>query len=112
MVFRPQVFQSKVFNQFITGITAQKTVQDVIENYEVGLSEKLTADGFKAISWFSEHNGSVLPAWNDKNLTVHPVFLIKHGTPVIKKKVLIRTAGIWRNPLYLQDIAPFVSTES
>ena len=106
MVFRPQVFQSKVFNQFITGITAQKTVQDVIENYEVGLSEKLTADGFKAISWFSEHNGSVLPVWNDKNLTVHPVFLIKHGTPVIKKKSFDPDSGyLEKSPLFTRYCA-------
>lgn len=106
MVFRPQVFQSKVFNQFITDITAQKTVQDVIENYEVGLSEKLTADGFKAISWFSEHNGSVLPVWNDKNLTVHPVFLIKHGTPVIKKKSFDPDSGyLEKSPLFTRYCA-------
>lgn len=86
MVFRPQVFQSKVFNQFITGITAQKTVQDVIENYEVGLSETLINAQYTYKSYIPYPEQYPLPLRGATNLTACPVWMIKQGSPLVKKK--------------------------
>lgn len=86
MVFRPQVFQSKVFNQFITGITAQKTVQDVIENYEVGLSETLINAQYAYKSYIPYPEQYPLPLRGATNLTACPVWMIRQGAPIVKKK--------------------------
>lgn len=110
MVFRPQVFQSKVFNQFITGITAQKTVQDVIENYEVGLSETLINAQYTYKSYIPYPEQYPLPLRGATNLTACPVWMIKQGSPLVKKKSfkekISNEEGFFKLRKMIQNINP------
>lgn len=47
IVFKPQVFESDVFDNFITSIKKEKTKEEVIVYYEVGLTKLLVENGFK-----------------------------------------------------------------
>ncbi len=47
VVFKPQVFKSKVFDDFVNSIKKKETKEEVIAYYEVGLSKLLIEKGFK-----------------------------------------------------------------
>jgi lipopolysaccharide biosynthesis protein len=48
VVFKKSVFSSPVFSKFFEGIADRKNKLDIISQYEVGLSQKLIKNGFKA----------------------------------------------------------------
>lgn len=48
LVFRPQVFNSPVFMNFINSITHQEDKAEIIYKYEIGLSKLLRMSGFKS----------------------------------------------------------------
>ncbi len=56
LVFRKSVFLSEVFDNFIKSVTVQKTKDDVIQKYEVGLSSMLFKNGFKSSSFIDVHS--------------------------------------------------------
>lgn len=90
MVFRRKVFESDVFYKFFENVVAEKNVNDVILNYEIGLSKTLFENGFKAEAYIKYPNEGEYPltiAKGCKNLTLFPCWLIKQGSPLIKKKV-------------------------
>lgn len=93
MVFRPRVFNSEVFYNFIKNIKAQKDVFDVIQNYELGLSQILFENKFIAESYIGYPKFGVYPLTLEKgfkNLTAAPVWLMEKGCPIIKKKAFIQ----------------------
>ena len=47
IVFKPSVFLSEVFDNFVNSITKQKSKQEVIAYYEVQMTAKLSEAGFK-----------------------------------------------------------------
>ena len=95
LVLRPQVFNSEVFHRFINGICRQQNVDDVIQNYEIGLSRLLHEAGFASASYIAYPH----PPKKHSNLTAHPIWLIKQGCPLLKKKALrlaeANMEGIW-----------------
>lgn len=86
MVFHPQVFKSPVFQNFMANITAQKTVLEVIAKYEIGLSQILTKAHFSYKSYIPYPKQFPLPLKGAKNLTSCPVWMVKQGSPLVKKK--------------------------
>ncbi|MDO4184680.1 MAG: rhamnan synthesis F family protein, partial [Rhodospirillales bacterium] len=85
LVFKPQVFRSKVFTNFIRNIRRQNTVQEVIIKYEVGLSSVLFQQGFVGDTYL-EYDGenSIL----SHNQTVFPIKMMKNKSPLVKVKAL------------------------
>ena len=47
VVFKPKVFKSEVFKNFINSVTKEKTKKDIILKYECGLTTSLDKAGFK-----------------------------------------------------------------
>ena len=47
MIFKPQVFNSECFNNFMNSIKKEETKQAIIDNYEIGLSKLLLENHFK-----------------------------------------------------------------
>ncbi len=89
LVFNPVVFKSDVFEAFIKSIKQEKTVQDVILKYETHFTETLKNAGFTCESYIKhEENTNTFPRCFHSNLTVFPVFLLKHGCPLVKVKAL------------------------
>ena len=87
IVFRPQVFKAKVFENFLASVKPQKRVRDVIENYEIQLSQILYKEGFKSKGALKLDGGNGAQMMRNNNLTLYPHSLIKQGSPIIKKKV-------------------------
>ena len=85
LVFRPQVFNSQIFIDFMQKIEAQKSVDGVIHKYEIGLTQYLEENGFckKTYIPYPYHN-----KLKRSNLTECPIWLINQGFPLLKKKAL------------------------
>lgn len=89
IVFKPTIFNSTVFNDFINSIVAQPTLYDIIVNYEVGLSQTLLKAGFVADSYiFADKKRRKFKKFHNDNLTLFPVWFIRQGSPLLKKKAL------------------------
>ncbi len=86
MVFRPQVFKSQEFENFLASVKPQKQVRDVIENYEIGLSQSLIKANFICKAYIPYPQQYPLPKRKGKNLTACPIWMINQGSPVVKKK--------------------------
>ena len=96
LVFYDNVFRSDAFRLFFNSVSKQNSKRDVIENYEIGLSEALGRAGYKY--------GSVIP--RDKttsNLMMKKwQFLITHHrSPFLKKSLFLKRYRGWRLPLSL-----------
>lgn len=89
LVFGKAVFQSAVFREFIIGVTKEKSVQMVINKYEVNLTKTLSENGFLWGSFVDTNDEFVLKKTKiNSNLTVFPSFLVKEGGELIKVKSL------------------------
>ncbi|MBR5599168.1 MAG: hypothetical protein IKW39_03915 [Alphaproteobacteria bacterium] len=105
LVFRPKVFNSEVFNNFINNITAQKTRNDYINEYEIPLTATLSQYDFKWDCYIPYDKLSDYPL-NDKH--THPVKLIKdHNHQFIKRRTFTDGMVVLENP---KDILLFLQT--
>ena len=84
LVFRPQVFNSPVFNYFINSIKHENNRQNYITKYELRLTETLQRNNYKWDCYIPYDKLSHLPL-SDKNS--HPIKLIKdHNHQFIKRR--------------------------
>lgn len=68
MVFKKEIFKSCEFINFMHSITALPTKNDVIENYEIGLSQMLFKMGFKGESYVQKYrnvSNSAIHKWRE-----------------------------------------------
>lgn len=89
VVLTRNVFKSPPFSNFIKSITKQKNVQEVILNYELGLTKKLQEAGFQAGALVSNNLAGIHerdPSYN--NLTLFPLYTLERGLPLVKVKAL------------------------
>lgn len=87
LVFRSNIFLGDIFNKFMTNITRQASVENVMRQYEIGLSQILYCAGFKDDSYIIYPDANTYPRTKCKNnLTTVPVWLMKQGCPILKKK--------------------------
>lgn len=66
VVLRQQIFKSKVFEEFINSVTYQKDKNDVVLNYEIGLTKMLEKAEFKSdfvIKNFYKSNNPTVFKW-------------------------------------------------
>ncbi len=56
LVFRKSVFLSSIFSDFLKNVTVQKTKNDVVQKYEIGLSLMLFENGFKSSVFIGMHS--------------------------------------------------------
>lgn len=83
MVFRPQVFNSDAFVNFIHEIKTEVKKEDVITNYEIGLTQVLQAAGFDFVSYADDYPDKLDPIlWAWKSL------IQKNRVPFIKRNLL------------------------
>ncbi len=59
IVFKKNVFSSKTFMEFFEKIKVEKNKEDVIKKYEIGLSQNLIQNNFKAGTYIPEINSFV-----------------------------------------------------
>ncbi|MBR1908271.1 hypothetical protein IJ818_04985 [bacterium] len=83
IAFRNNVFNSKVFCDFINSVKEEKSKNDVILNYEIKLTQTLVNSGFKYSTFIKKYENSSNPSifyWKE---------LLKYGSPFIKRSVLL-----------------------
>lgn len=89
IVFSRKVFESGAFNSFLSGITKQASVQEVIKKYEAKLTGILTDAGFRTGALISNcFIGRHADDQTYANLPVLPLFTIASGSPLLKVKAM------------------------
>lgn len=83
LVFKRNVFLSKVFDEFMQSIKHFDNKNDIIINYEIGLSEKLTQEGFLSCSYIK-----VLYRFNHVLISFWRLLIEKYKMPFVKSSVL------------------------
>jgi len=93
VVLTRKSFKSSAFEKFIDGVKKEKTVQDVIKKYEIGLTKCLVAGNLKPDAFISNiFMGTSHKDPTYKNLTFVPNFKLKKGLPLIKVKALHKSS--------------------
>jgi len=92
MVFRKNVFNDSLFQNFFNGIKIQNSWWDVISNYELKLTELLHEKGF-SYSFVYE---------NKINPTFFYRTMIRNGIPLVKMKVIKDKNYAHENPFLLK----------
>ena len=81
MVFKKNVINSDVFKDFMNSIQEEHQKNDIIINYEIGLSEKLKEAGFTSSTYVKESGDNpTIYKWKD--------LITKHHFPFIKCSLL------------------------
>ena len=83
LVFNKKVFTSKVFTDFISSIIHCENKNDIIINYEIGLSETLKNNEFQCgnyINAFYKYNHSIISFWK--------ILIKKYKNPFLKRSIL------------------------
>lgn len=117
VVFTWHVFQSQTFRDFMSGITKQPNVQEVIKKYEIGMTKTLDAAGFKRGAMVENRlkgavgtDGKVNRDPTYGNITAHPQLSMNMGSPLVKAKAFRECSsnyeGIRSLLLYLEQRAP------
>ena len=113
MVFRPQVFKAKVFENFLASVKPQNKVRDVIENYEIGLSQSLIKAQFKCKAYIPYPERYPLPIKGATNLTACPIWMINQGSPIVKKKSfqekISNEEGFFKLKKVIQSVNPSIA---
>ena len=113
IVFRPQVFKAKVFENFLASVKPQKRVRDVIENYEIGLSQTLIKAQFKCKAYIPYPERYPLPIKGATNLTACPIWMINQGSPIVKKKSfqekISNEEGFFKLKKVIQSVNPSIA---
>ncbi len=98
LVFSYRVFNSNVFDHFICGVKKEKIKDDIIINYEIGLSETLVNAGFVSneyIKAFYRFNHVILSLWRP--------LVVKYKMPFLKCSLIrlvnknIATIAGWKS---------------
>ncbi|WP_281827530.1 glycosyltransferase [Jannaschia rubra] len=83
------VFTSDAFRGFIEGVTKQESVNQVIQNYELGLTKVLREAGFTAGAMVENTLKGVHPKDPSyHNLPILPLYTLERGLPLVKVKAL------------------------
>ena len=113
MVFRPQVFKTKAFENFLASVKPQKQVRDVIENYEIGLSQILIKANFICKAYIPYPERYPLARRKGKNLTACPIWMINQGSPIVKKKSfqekISNEEGFFKLKKIIQSVNPSIA---
>ncbi len=81
MVFKKNVINSEVFVDFINSVQEEHKKNDIIINYEIGLSEKLKEAGFNYATYVKETGDNpTIYKWKE--------LILKHHFPFIKCSLL------------------------
>ena len=89
VVLTHKVFMSAAFADFFASVRKQENVQQIILNYELGLTKKLAASGFKAGAMIPNTLQGVHPKDpSASNLTLFPLYTLERGLPLVKVKAL------------------------
>ena len=105
VVFRRKVIESDVFRNFMQSITKLPKKQEIIEKYEVGMTQTLLNAGFKASSFIQEEFRISPTATEDYFKKLRP-----SGFPLLKTEMLKSNPGLvcnvarWKEGLSVNDI--------
>ena len=84
-VLKQNVFKSLIFQNFISGIKHEEDKNDVVINYEMGLSNILTKNSFKYSSYIKNH-----PFSHDPSLSMWKELILKEHFPFLKTSLIKR----------------------
>lgn len=97
LVFRKNVFTSKVFHNFVSGFIKQESFWDYVYLYERRFTELLENNRFRSAVYIDideETRGAFALRCGNGNLTLFPVSLYGWGMPLVKVKAMNGSFGV------------------
>lgn len=90
LAFKSQVFESKVFKDFVLSISKEKSKKSLVRKYEIGLTKTLTNAGFKydVMSEFSKNHYAAHILYFKDIVKRDKVPFIKRSIPLLKAEVV------------------------
>lgn len=106
IVFNRKVINSLAFKNFMHSIKKLRNKNDIVEEYEIGLSQKLIKAGF--------HCGSYMNAANNAPHRKNALTLLKKGFPFLKRSLFHSSClrkkswcyALWRYEQVIRKFAP------
>lgn len=101
--FRRNVFTSKVFEEFLNNIKVENSKNEIILNYEIGLTKTLVAKGFTYNSFNKNYAKSYNPSiyyWRE---------LVKDGVPFVKRSIML---GINRDKTTIENFEEVIENKT
>ena len=85
VLFKKDVIRRKEFLEFFESVKVEKSVEDVVKNYEVKMSRFMENLGFKWGCYIDRQTpGHDIVSSEGPNLTLRPRFLLSSGCPLVK----------------------------
>lgn len=94
IAFRKNIFKNEIFQEFLNSIKEEKNKNDIILNYEIGLSQTLVNAGFKykaILKKFKNSNNPSIYYWRE---------ILKENISFVKRSVLL---GLNRDKTTIAD---------
>lgn len=94
VLFKKDVIHRKEFLEFFESVKVEKSVEDVVKNYEVKMSRFMENLGFKWGCYIDRQTpGHDIISSEGPNLTLRPRFLLSSGCPLVKVKALTKVVS-------------------
>lgn len=90
LYFSSVVYRHPYFDEFMKGIKKHDSVQDVIKNYELKLTDALIKKGFRAKALIDASSVEGLPTEQKLSIEHFPRFMVENGSPLFKVKSLTK----------------------
>ena len=99
VVFKPQVFNSEIFYNFITSVKREKTKEEIVIKYEMGMTHLLEENGYKYD--FYCKLCKIVPSAQ----TAAYISLVKNDkSPFLKREITLYRAAESFYPVFVKDL--------
>ena len=99
LVFKPQVFKSDVFNNFVDSITKQDSKYKVIAYYEIGMTKLLASQGFK-YDVYCELSKNIIAS----HVFAYRKLIVENSSPFLKRSVILFKVTALACPLFTKNL--------
>jgi len=99
VVFKPQVFNSDIFNNFINSVKKENTKGEIIANYEVGMTKLLAENGFR---WdvYCELSKKITAS----HIYAYKELITKNKSPFLKRNVILFKVTYLICPIFTRQL--------
>ncbi len=99
VIFKPQVFNSKIFSDFISSVKKENTKEEIVANYEVRMTELLEENGFNYDSY-----SSVSKKVPSAHINAYYEMIKEDKLPFLKRTISLYTLAEYHYPLFMKHL--------
>ena len=99
VIFKPQVFNSKIFSDFISSVKKENTKEEIVANLEVRMTELLEENGFNYDSY-----SSVSKKVPSAHINAYYELIKEDKLPFFKRTISLYTLAEYHYPLFMKHL--------